>query len=170
MNFDVMHNNCDEKAKEACSQFENIKKDMRFGKMIYDSFAGSSSELTTILQYINQNLSEGTSRALKNVLLGIAIEEMGHFKMIGDLIVALGCTPYYMSSQNYKWCSDKVKYKFKCTDDMLMYNIEGEKMAIKEYNRLIAATKDECVQNILRKIIKDEENHIKIFTTLLGKK
>ena len=75
-----------------------------------------------------------------------------------------------MSSRNNKWCSDKVKYNFNCINDMLKYNIEGEKIAIKEYKRLIENTKNECIIKILKRIIKDEENHIKIFTALLTKK
>ena len=53
---------------------------------------------------------------------------------------------------------------------MLKYNIEGEKIAINEYKRLIENTKNECIIKILKRIIKDEENHIKIFTALLTKK
>lgn len=170
MNFDVLHNNYDERVKEQYPKIENVKKDTRFGRMLYDSFAGPDSELTTILQYINQNISDDTGKELKNVFLGIAIEEMGHLKLIGDLLVELGCTPYFMSSRNNKWCSDKVKYKFKCINDMLKYNIEGEKLAIKEYRRLIENTENECIRSILERIIKDEENHIKIFTALLSKK
>ena len=169
MNFDIWYNNYDEKTKETYPKIENVKKDIRFGKMLYDSFAGPDSELTTILQYINENISDNTSQELKHILLGIAIEEMGHLKIIGELLVALGCIPYYMSSRNNKWCSDKVKYNFKCIDDMLKYNIEGEKIAIKEYKRLIENTKNECIINILKRIIKDEENHIRIFKTLKEK-
>lgn len=170
MNFDILYNNYDEKTKETYPKIENVKKDIRFGRMLYDSFAGPDSELTTILQYINENISDNTSQELKHILLGIAIEEMGHLKIIGELLVALGCIPYYMSSRNNKWCSDKVKYNFNCINDMLKYNIEGEKIAIKEYKRLIENNKNECIINILKRIIKDEENHIKIFTALLTKK
>ena len=49
---------------------------------------------------------------------------------------------------------------------MLKYNIEGEKDAIREYKNLIELTDQKCIKNLLRRIIKDEENHIKIFNSL----
>jgi len=50
--------------------------------------------------------------------------------------------------------------------EMLKYNIETEKIAIKEYRRLIEMTDCKCIKNILERIIKDEENHIRAFKTL----
>ena len=38
MNFDIWYNNYDEKTKETYPKIENVKKDIRFGKMLYDSF------------------------------------------------------------------------------------------------------------------------------------
>ena len=99
----------------------------------------------------------------------IAIEEMHHLKILGDILVKLGFIPYYMSSRNNKWCSDNVKYKFNCVEDMLKYNIEGEKMAIREYQKLIENTEEKCIKDTLCRIIQDEENHIKIFESLLPK-
>lgn len=154
---------------EAYPKIENIEKDYKFGKMLYNSYAGSSSELTTILQYIYQNIINESNKELQNVLIKIAIEEMHHLKILGDMLVELGFTPYYMGSMNNKWCSDKVKYQFKCIDDMLRYNIEGEKMAIKEYKRLIQNTNCKCIKDVLSRIIKDEESHIRIFEAMQTK-
>ena len=49
---------------------------------------------------------------------------------------------------------------------MMKYNIQTEKMAIKEYERLIENTEDKCIKDILSRIIKDEENHIRIFKAM----
>ena len=107
---------------------------------------------------------------MKNVLIKFAIEEKHHLKLLGDLLVKLGFTPYYMSSRGYKWCSDNVRYKFNCIDEMLEYNIKGEKGAIEEYKRLMECAQDKCIKDLFASIICDEENHIKIFTALLTKK
>lgn len=150
-------------------KIEHLKQDYKFGRMLYNSFSGSASELTTVLQYINENISNETSPELKNVLMKIAIQEMHHLKILGDILVKLGFIPYYMSSRNNKWCSDNIKYKFKCVEDMLKYNIEGEKMAIREYQKLIENTEEKCIKDTLCRIIQDEENHIRIFESLLPK-
>ena len=154
---------------EPYPKIENIKQDIKFGRMLYNSYSGYKSELTTILQYINENITNESSIELQNVLLKIAIEEMHHLKILGDLLVKLGFTPYYMGSRNNKWCSDNVKYKFSCVDEMLDFNIQGEKDAIREYERLIENTDSKCIKAILARIIKDEQNHIRIFSSLKSK-
>ena len=164
--MDFFDNNSYSKEAEPYPKMEGIKQDYKFGRRLYNSYSGTTSELTTILQYINENISCETSTEMKNVLLKIAIEEMHHLKILGDLLVKLGFTPYYMGSRNNKWCSDNVKYKIYSTDEMLKYNIEGEKDAIREYKNLIELTDQKCIKNLLRRIIKDEENHIKIFNSL----
>jgi len=166
MNFDYLEGNS---RNEPYPKLENIEKDYKFGKMLYDSYSGNYSELTTILQYIYQNLVNENNKELQNVLIKIAIEEMQHLKILGDILVELGFTPYYMGSRNNKWCSDKIRYKFNCVDDMLKFNIEGEKIAIKEYKRLIQNTNCKSIKDILNRIIKDEENHIRIFEALQSK-
>lgn len=167
--MDFFDNNSNFKGNEPYPEMNNVKENQHFGRMLYNSYSGSVSELTTVLQYVNENISSQTSQELKNVLIKIAIEEMFHLKILGDLLVKLGFIPYFMGSRNNKWCSDNVKYKFNCIDDMLKYNIEGEKLAIKEYKRLIENTDDNCVKAVLERIIKDEENHIRIFKSLLSK-
>ena len=96
----------------------------------------------------------------------IAMDEMKHFKILGELLVELGFIPYCMGSRNNKWCSNNIKYNFNSIIEMLKYNIETEKIAIKEYRRLIEMTDNKCIKNILERIIKDEENHIRAFKTL----
>ncbi len=157
------------KDMEPYPPIEDIKQDIKFGRMLYNSYSGYKSELTTILQYVNENISNQSSQELQNVLIKIAIEEMFHLKILGELLVKLGFTPYYMGSRNNKWCSDNVKYKFYNVNEMLDYNIEGEKDAIREYKRLIENTDDKCIKAIIARIIKDEENHIRIFESLKSK-
>ena len=48
----------------------------------------------------------------------------------------------------------------------MKYNIQTEKIAIKEYERLIQHTEDKCIKDVLSRIIKDEENHIRIFKAM----
>ncbi len=98
----------------------------------------------------------------------VSIDEMHHLKILGELLSALGFIPYYMGSRNNKWCSDRVKYRFNSVEEMMKYNIQLEKMAIKEYERLIENTEDTCIKEILSRIIKDEENHIRIFKVVGG--
>ena len=168
MNFEVLYNNFNEIENDPYPKIENIKQDYRFGKMLYDSYAGSYGELTATTQYVYENITNEENKELRNVLMRVAMDEMHHLKILGELLVELGFIPYYMGSRNNKWCSDRVKYKFSCMEEMMKYNIQTEKMAIKEYERLIENTEDKCIKDILSRIIKDEENHIRIFKAIGG--
>ena len=166
MNFQQLYNVLDEVDNEPYPKIENIKPNYNFGRMVYDSYSGSYGELTAILQYVYEDITNKDNSNLERVLMRIAMDEMKHFKILGELLVELGFIPYYMGSRNNKWCSDNVKYKFKSIQEMLSYNIETEKLAIKEYRRLIEMTDCKTIKNILERIIKDEENHIRAFKTL----
>ncbi len=166
MNFEVLYNNFNEIENDPYPKIENIKQDYRFGKMLYDSYAGSYGELTAITQYVYENITNEENKELRNVLMRVAMDEMHHLKILGDLLVELGFIPYYMGSRNNKWCSDRVKYKFNSVEEMMKYNIQTEKIAIKEYERLIQNTEDKCIKDVLSRIIKDEENHIRIFKAM----
>ncbi len=166
MNFEVLYNNFNEIENDPYPKIENIKQDYRFGKMLYDSYAGSYGELTAITQYVYENITNEENKELRNVLMRVAMDEMHHLKILGELLVELGFIPYYMGSRNNKWCSDRVKYKFSSVEEMMKYNKKKKKMAIKEYERLIENTEDKCIKDILSRIIKDEENHIRIFKAM----
>ena len=149
MNFEVLYNNFNEIENDPYPKIENIKQDYRFGKMLYDSYAGSYGELTAITQYVYENITHEENKELRNVLMRVALAEMHPLKILGELLVELGFIPYYMGSRNNKWCSDRVKYKFSSVEEMMKYKIQLEKMAIKEYERLIENTEDTCIKEIL---------------------
>lgn len=166
MNFQQLYNVLDEVDNEPYPKMEDIKPDYNFGRKVYDSYGGSYGELTAITQYVYEDITNKENSNLERVLMRIAMDEMKHFKILGELLVELGFIPYIMGSRNNKWCSNNVKYKFNSIPEMLKYNIETEKIAIKEYRRLIEMTDNKCIKNILERIIKDEENHIRAFKTL----
>lgn len=148
----------------------DIKKDYKLGKNLYDSFAGKGGELTAITQYIYEHMTIKENKELANIFRIIAIQEMHHLEILGELLINLGLTPYFMGKYNNKWCSDNVLYRYNGLEDMLRINIEAEEKAIKEYKRLISITDDDRVKMILSRIIIDEEMHKKIFIELVKNK
>jgi len=50
---------------------------------------------------------------------------------------------------------------------MILADIEAEKAAINQYRMHIKVIKDECVNAVLERIIKDEEYHIMVLQALL---
>lgn len=147
-------------------EVKDISPDYRFGRMLYDSYAGSKSELTAVLTYEFEELTCGDREDLKVLLGAIAKQEMKHLQLLGELLVCLDLEPYYMSTYGNKWCSDNVKPNYDSLEDMLNFNINSEKEAINEYSRLIDNCECDNIKNVLARIIMDEENHVKIFEIL----
>lgn len=123
-------------------------------------------ELTAITQYIYEHIELKRFEDFSKILLSIAIEEMHHLDLIGDLIKKLGKKPYYMSKNECFWNAKNVKYHFNNVYDMLMFNIESEKKAILGYKEAIKCTQNKSIQDLLERIILDEQTHLEIFNRL----
>ncbi len=150
-------------------ELKNVEPDYKFGRMAYDAYAGSKSELTTILSYIFEYLTNGENEEVVSFLKMIAKQEMKHLELLGEILVSLGLEPYYMSTYGNKWCSDNVKVKFNSLEEMLTLNIQMEKEAIEGYQHLLNVCGNESIKAVLVRIIMDEENHVQIFEMLKNK-
>lgn len=167
MNFKEMNYLLENGEKNPYPEITCVQKDYNFAKNLYDSFAGTHGELTAITQYIYEHIKISEKKELSNILLHIAIQEMHHLDILGELLIELGLVPYYMGKYNNKWCSNNVTYRYNSLEEMLKINIEEEKIAIREYERLISITDDDKIKEIIERIIMDEQLHIKIFSELL---
>ena len=146
-----------------------IEPNYKFGRMLYDAYSGSKSELTTILTYVFQYLGKSKNEEVVMFLKAISKQEMKHLELLGEIVVCLGLEPYYMSTYGNKWCSDNVRSSFKSLQEMLDFNIESEKGAIEGYKKLIDVCECDKIKIVLARIIMDEENHVKIFEMLKEK-
>ena len=66
------------------------------------------------------------------------------------------------------WTTQYVKYD-KTLSQMMLTNIHNETLAIKNYRLLIKAIDDRYIKQLLRRIIIDEEIHLKIFNDIYDK-
>lgn len=150
-------------------KLENTSPDYHLGRMVYDAYAGSKSELTTILSYVFEYLTNGDYDEVVAFLKMISKQEMKHLELLGEILVALGLEPYYMSTYGNKWCSDNVNVTFHSLEEMLNFNIEMEKGAIEGYQHLMEMCGDESIKAVFARIIMDEESHVQIFEMLKEK-
>ena len=169
MNYQDLSYMIKEMNKIQYPELVDVKENYRFGRMVYDSYAGGKSELTTILTYVYQFLTNDENNELAMALKMISMQEMKHLELLGEILVGVGCKPYYMNTYGNKWCSDNVRSSFENLEDMLKYNIEGEKDAINEYNHLINVCDNDSIKAVLSRIIMDEECHIQIFMMFMEK-
>lgn len=140
------------------------KTNKEYAKLLLKNYAGQISEDTAIHLYMYQALvcsDEDLAKTLKE----IAIVEMHHLAMLGELIALLGIKPVYGTIKNdyFKpWTGSYVNYNI-CLKDMLETDIKNEEVAIKNYKENINCINDVFIINVLERIIEDELLHIKIF-------
>lgn len=139
----------------------------RYCQMIYDSFGGEKGELTAINQYIYEHISLKNQECIRKILRDIAIEEMRHLDILGDIIIKLGGKPIYQSSNEKMWTSQNIRYDTENLQKIIRKNIEAEEGAILSYQKLIRYTNNMYLRKVYERIILDEKTHIEIFKNIL---
>ncbi len=147
-------------------KYQNYIQILSMLGMLYDDFSGEEGELTAITQYIYEHIEFKCESQISNILLKIAIEEMRHVEILGEIIKKLGGKPIYINSQKQYWTSENVKYNFSNLDEMLEYNVKAEEKAIEGYKKAIIYTNNMYLKNVFERIILDEQKHKEIFMKL----
>lgn len=150
----------------------DIEKDLDSARILAPAYAGARGELTALLQYIYHyyNFSAQDDDEVANILLGIALCEMRHFRILGETIERLGADPVYTIMPPYMqnfYNSAYVCYS-KTPKKMLLDDIAGELVAINDYEKMLARLKNERVAAIVSRIILDEELHVKVLKEKLA--
>ena len=144
----------------------NIRQNQKYANLLYNNFAGSTGELTSVTQYIYEHIELKRYENFSKILLSVAIEEMHHLELIGELIRRLGRKAYYIDKNQCMWNAQNIKYHFNNVYDMLLFNIESEKKAILGYKEAIKYTQNKSIKDLLERIILDEQTHLEIFNRL----
>ena len=143
-----------------------------YAALLSFDYCGPVSELSAITQYINtENRLYLTACPLARTLLGIAMAEMMHLQKLGELIQLLGGEVSFSVTQpggkQMTWTPDYLTLS-KDARRMLCADVEAERGAIAQYEAHIRKIKDECVDAVLRRIIRDEEYHIILLQGLMA--
>lgn len=144
------------------------KENLMYAQILLQDFAGKNSEMTAINLYVYQHLSlfqnyPTVSKDLKE----IAETEMHHLNLLGETIKLLGGDPQYatincVTGAKIPWTAENVNY----TDnlkEMILYDINSELQAITTYREHSLLINDKYVRQLLKEIIADEKEHVKIF-------
>ncbi len=143
----------------------------KYGKILMRLYAGRDSELTLIDQYIYQNIILSEEYAIiASSLEKIAITEMKHFKILGNLIKKLGCDPRIIAPSGSRrgcfWSGEYVNYA-RSAKEMLKADIIAEKYSIRDYSKALETIEDIYIKDILKRIIEDEKQHVETMSDLL---
>ena len=146
------------------------EKNPAYANLLSIDYCGAVSELSAITQYINnENRLSCENCPVAKTLLGIAVAEMMHLQKLGELIVLLGgnidFTAKHRNGVRRMWTPEYLTIP-ENTGRMIQADIEAEKAAIDQYLMHIRMIKDEGVNTVLKRIIKDEEYHIMLLRAL----
>lgn len=143
-----------------------------FATLLLEDYAGAVSEMTAINQYFYHYLSmEEKYEDLAELEECISIIEMHHLELLGKTIRQLGVAPEYRTlthNQPVYWNASYVYYgQHLC--DQLAADIAAEKMAIQTYRQHQQLISDPSIQQLLERIIMDEQHHLQLFTSYAQK-
>lgn len=143
-----------------------------YANVLLKDYAGEVSEFTAVSLYVYQHMvSKGRFEDYARDVGGISMVEMKHLELIGKTIILLGIRPIYIDSAcppGRLWASAYVNFTISIKD-MLLEDIKSEKKAIRNYKYHISIIKDRYIQELIKRIIMDEELHLKLFTELYEK-
>ena len=147
------------------------ERNQNYANLLSIDYCGSVSELSAITQYINnENRLSGDRCTIAKTILGIAMAEMIHLQKLGELIVLLsGNVDYTAKTHNGRvqmWTPKYITIPGN-PQEMLIADIESEKDAIRQYKMHMEIIRDDAVNAVLARIIKDEEYHIIMLETLM---
>lgn len=139
--------------------------------IILNNYAGLISELSAITQYIyhKQIFDCKNSDKIASTLLQIAIIEMRHLNIFGNLITKLGGNPkfVYKSYNNFQfWSANMIDCETNILK-MLESDLKLELETINAYtNQAKWVSQPEIAETLLR-IVKDEQLHAEILQNLI---
>lgn len=148
-----------------------ISRDVRDLKLVSQAYATSSGELNAILQYVYHSmifLSHG-KKEISATLKDIAVGEMIHLQILGNLICALGAQPVFSAYPPAAFNFYSTKFvSYGCSlKSMIEDDICGERHAICVYEKIVPRLRSEKVKEIILRIIEDEKLHLAALTAIL---
>lgn len=134
-------------------------------KELQNAVNGKDGEVSAIFTYLFQHIISKDEK-ISEAMLKMAQDEMEHMEALSHLNYSLGTMPYFVDASNNFFTTRYVNYETN-PNNFLSQDLEGEKIAIKEYLHIIENTDDEKAKSILKEIVEDEKEHVEILKRLL---
>lgn len=140
-----------------------------YASLLMEDYAGSVSECTASNQYIYHHAVSKAYPDAAEALEKIAVVEMMHMEKLAAAITALGYEPVLKNAPDGNpWCAVNIQYGVSLQQRLLL-DLASEYGAIENYRRHILQIKEPSLQELLLRIIKDEELHVGVFKALIEK-
>ncbi len=143
------------------------EKNRRYGQAILSNVGGGVSEMGAIAAYLYGHFTQPSEVA--DCLGHIAMVEMHHLAIFSELARQLGEEPRLWSpfrgGRKY-WTPEYLRYP-RQLGQSLRYLLEEEETTIRKYSQQALWIQDANVVENLRRVIADEEVHVRILQGLL---
>lgn len=155
----------------------------KFAQKLLEQFGGRSGEFTAMTEYFVQSFA-CEEKGIRDMLLDVATEEIGHLEMVGLMIEQLlkgaereaayedtlfsmmGKGPAFVDSLGNAWTSNWIRTSGDVVAD-LKHNISAEAGAKVAYDRLIGMTDDAGCKETLTYLMTRELSHQQMFMKAL---
>ena len=153
----------------AVENFESNRENVR---ILSPAYADRESELTAILQYIyHANVFSGLKmKQYSRLLMEIAVSEMHHLDMLGNMLYQMGALPVFTSCPPRLfdfYSTAAVSYSCE-PEKMIRDDIRGEQEAIRQYQSMLRRLRNESVSAVISRIILDEELHLRTLQSIMS--
>lgn len=135
-----------------------------YASLLLEDYTGMVSEMTAINQYLFHHFTIPQPK-ISEMMECVAINEMKHFELLAETITLLNVSPEFRTlSTNIPtyWSAGFVYYGIDVRDK-LPADVAAEQQAIHHYRYHQQLITDPYIQELLERIIKDEEYHLQLF-------
>lgn len=142
-----------------------------YGRAMLSNVGGANSEMSAVSLYLYNHLVTPQYPEIAEAFHKISAVEMRHLEIFGTFAYQLGQDPRLWSNrcgQRMYWSPGYHRYPAQISR-MLGYALESERAAIQKYQRQIDFIQDENIRENLRRIILDEEAHVRVISYLKEK-
>ena len=152
-------------AEGAYPELTGVVKNSQYARILHNLYAGRGSEMTATLQYCYQSFNSAIiNKEIAEVFLHIGEVEMHHMELLANAVILLGGNPTYSNSGGW-WNGSNVYYNGNLIN-MINRDLRDEELAILDYKKAMAFIKNDSIDALIERIIRDEETHIEILTRL----
>ena len=135
--------------------------------LLAEDYAGADGEMTAALQYIYHHTVTKKYPDVAEAMEKISVIEMMHMEKLANAILLLGGDPRFAARESI-WSAGSVRYGGSLAE-ALHLDLAAEYTAIRNYQAHLRAARDPAIGELLARIVRDEEVHVRCFQTLLAK-
>ncbi len=144
------------------------RHDLRMARRLFPMYIGEGGELAAVSGYLYAALrTEDCYSDLAEVFDAVAQTEMHHFRRLGRLIRDLGADPFIRTRVETIPLPQEPSGSSRTIRTLLEHSLHSEQSTADSYRYLLTQTDDRAVRAVLERILRDEEQHVTLFTNLL---